>query len=76
MNEGAARLRELFPDRGASERIAEKLGTSPSVANRWIRGERKPGPVLRDRLHTLYGIPWLAWERRVPSRKRKAAARG
>jgi transcriptional regulator with XRE-family HTH domain len=43
-NLGAQKLRALGLSQG---KIAERVGTKPSVVSRWVRGDRKPGLALR-----------------------------
>jgi ribosome-binding protein aMBF1 (putative translation factor) len=61
-NQGARRMREMFPDHGAQTLIAHNVGSTPAVVSRWYRGDRAPDPVMRAKLEDLYGIGWRLWD--------------
>ena len=62
---GAARLRELFPDRGGQTEIVSATGYGRPVVSRWYNGHRRPGLVARAKLQDLYGIGWRLWDEPV-----------
>ena len=62
MNNGARRLRELFPRRGGQRRVAEAVGVPPGVVSCWYRSLRRPDTVQRAKLEDLYGIGWRLWD--------------
>jgi hypothetical protein len=71
-NKGAARLRELFPGRGETVKIAKLCGVALSVANRWRSGERAPSTDNREVLQEKLKIDWRDWDRAVGKRPRAA----
>lgn len=46
--------------------LAEALGTTSSVVNRWLHGDRKPGRKYADRIEELLEIDVALWDAPPP----------
>jgi transcriptional regulator with XRE-family HTH domain len=74
MNRGAEALRAALTERGAQQRLSEKLNVDPGAVSRWLKGELKPGVSHRRSLEDDFGISWRLWDEEadeeVPSTER------
>ena len=72
-NEGARKLRGLYPGRGGVKSLAEKYGVDHSVASRWLSGERAPETRFRVAIKELDGIDLLDFDERIVAAEEPAA---
>jgi ribosome-binding protein aMBF1 (putative translation factor) len=66
MNSGALALQRVLEGRGGQQRLSEKLKVSPGVVSSWVNGNRCPHAKYRIKLQKLLGIPWHAWDDKLP----------
>lgn len=62
MNRGAERLREVLKERGAQQRLAERLKVDAAALSKWLAGKHKPDPKFRAQIEDEYGIGWRLWD--------------
>lgn len=64
------RIAMAIQESGMSQKeIAERLGVSPQVVSRWVRGHCVPDAFDVCELARVTGCPWLADLRTLPDRR-------
>jgi transcriptional regulator with XRE-family HTH domain len=59
---GSEFLRIALEARSKKADFAREFGVRLDLVGRWTRGERKPTPPMRTRLHDEFGLDWRLWD--------------
>lgn len=64
---GVPRLWKALRTKGWSQGdLATALGTTTSLVNRWLHGDRRPGRRFAREIERVMGVPVDAWDAPVP----------
>lgn len=54
--------------------IAAILGVTPALVGCYMIGSKRPGPQIRAKIHTTFGIPVAAWDQPISTRSKPSTA--